>query len=368
MKVDFIIVGGGPAGCAAALEARRLGFEKVVVIERASLPRLKPCAGGISMRAENLLKEFSFYPELEPLMHKVGSANLTLPNGKCFELKGDASASVMNRQVFDDFLQKQVIASGAEIISGANVENIEKAQNGRTIVRGAKGEEKIEFESSAVVVCAGANHRFHQDTRKKVRIVGCTAWFEGCNFDPTKMELIFDKSLRPHYGWLFPESETTCNIGICLYQKKLNGRSVLDVYQDFIQKYYSERMKNATTLVSAKVHPILPARSIRSHGLDGTLLAGDASRLVNAFTGEGISYALLSGKIAVQAWAEGLKDGWSWERINKQYENLLKKEIRGSMKKGFLLAETATPLLILAGLFADNSFVKKQVTKHLSKV
>src|SRR6266404_1390503 len=45
---DVVIVGGGPAGLAAAIELRRRGIERVVVLER------EPEAGGIPRHTDHL--------------------------------------------------------------------------------------------------------------------------------------------------------------------------------------------------------------------------------------------------------------------------------------------------------------------------
>src|SRR2546430_2430014 len=52
--LDLIIVGSGPAGSCAAIEAARSGLD-VVVLERARLPRYKTCGGGLTQRALRIL-------------------------------------------------------------------------------------------------------------------------------------------------------------------------------------------------------------------------------------------------------------------------------------------------------------------------
>lgn len=57
----------GPAGCAAAYYSASRGM-KTLILEKESLPRYKPCGGGVNLRAAQLLP-FDFSPVVERCVH-----------------------------------------------------------------------------------------------------------------------------------------------------------------------------------------------------------------------------------------------------------------------------------------------------------
>ncbi len=79
MKRDFdvAVVGAGPAGSVAAREVTRLGLGRVLLLERATMPRHKTCAGGISPKASALLQDI----DLWHLVRDVPEDATTVPIG-----------------------------------------------------------------------------------------------------------------------------------------------------------------------------------------------------------------------------------------------------------------------------------------------
>src|SRR3970040_2450024 len=53
---DVLVIGAGPAGCAAAIEALRSGA-RVTLLDRARFPRQKPCGDALSNRAVRIVGE-----------------------------------------------------------------------------------------------------------------------------------------------------------------------------------------------------------------------------------------------------------------------------------------------------------------------
>jgi len=75
------------------------------------------------------------------------------------------------------------------------------------------------------VLCAdGAHSIFSTDPRPKRSISTLMGWWDGADFTPQQIEMIFDRNVAPLYGWLFPESDRRVNIGICIDGQDANGQ------------------------------------------------------------------------------------------------------------------------------------------------
>src|SRR5687768_2886394 len=112
---DVVVVGGGPAGSAAALAARRTGCS-VLVLDRADFPRDKVCGDGIAPEALDVLAGLGVYPaRLTEGYPAVPRLRLRSPGGAEVERSMHRPAAVVPREVFDDRLLTAALASGAEL-------------------------------------------------------------------------------------------------------------------------------------------------------------------------------------------------------------------------------------------------------------
>ena len=84
---DLLIVGAGPAGIAAALEARRLG-RRPVVVDKASFPRDKICGDGLTTGALRLLDSLGLDVRSLPSYEAVHETVLVTPAGGILLIAG----------------------------------------------------------------------------------------------------------------------------------------------------------------------------------------------------------------------------------------------------------------------------------------
>lgn len=165
---------------------------------------------------------------------------------------------------------------------------------------------------------------------------GVRAYYRGVTgLDPQGfIELIFLKDLLPGYLWIFPLPDGRANVG-------------LGLRSDVVRKRRTDLKKLLRTLLAG--HPQLRARfaqataegPVQGMGLplaskrqtlsgDGFMLVGDAAHLIDPFTGEGISHAMISGVHAADRAAEALHAGRTdaaflqdydarvWKRLGKE--------------------------------------------------
>ena len=127
LQCDVLVVGAGPAGCAAALTAQRLGLD-VLVIDKAIFPRDKCCGDGLTTLALRELEQLGFEPNISSwvnvedvfLRSPAGrEIRLALPNGQ------GQYAAVVKRMELDAELVRLVANSGVQVHQGLAFDQIE---------------------------------------------------------------------------------------------------------------------------------------------------------------------------------------------------------------------------------------------------
>jgi flavin-dependent dehydrogenase len=95
-------------------------------------------------------------------------------------------------------------------------------ENGRVV--GVRGLDGGEIRARWTLFADGAHTLFTQDGRERRHIDALMGWWEGPGFEPGRLDMVFDRELAPLYGWLFPETPTRVNIGICIDAQDEYGR------------------------------------------------------------------------------------------------------------------------------------------------
>ncbi len=343
MKTKVLIIGAGPAGSMAAYRLARGGFHDFIIVDRSDFPRMKPCAGGISPSSHRFLHLMDMehlLTELKPsaLMKRVRFVG---PGGQDIIMSANVKALTINRRIFDDALLGKARDLGAQFIPGFTVRDLILDGDGR--VAGARdGDRAIEAEVT-ILANGGRNREFREryfaDRRPLKLITSRIGWWKNFDLEEGTMEMIFDRDLLPHYGWVFPEGNGVVNIGVCLFEDRLRGRNVADVFDAFLDKYYARRLQQAEQIGKSYSFVINSAGSVKDVYAKGMLYAGEAGRLCNPATAEGISYAMESGVLAadavLDAYAAGI-GGKPDEKSLARYEAMCRKAFNFRLRRASL--------------------------------
>jgi geranylgeranyl reductase family protein len=365
-RFDLVVVGAGPAGSCAAREAALRGAGTVLLLEREQWPRDKVCAGGLSPPARRVLRRMGLWPRVLPLGYPIRAARLRTPGGRDLLVSGRRTSLVIRRRLLDALLAEQAVRAGAVLRTGCRAQGL-LLEQGR--VRGVKAG-GVCVRARRVILASGAGSPFGLRPLPALRWLACLARYEAVPFEPHTIELFFDPELFPRYGWLFPESASQVNVGFCLARGQPQGpppeMGPRELLQRFLRRNLGGRMDAARPLGRPRLHPIIPCSRVRHRSLPGTLLAGDCLGLINPFTGEGLSYALASGRLAGRMAACALRSGWTEPRIRRLYGRALRSSLEPSLRLGDWISRRGRPLLHLAARAAGSRLGGRLIYRALS--
>lgn len=338
-----LIIGAGPAGSAAALALTRRGDVEVIMLERYPMPRTKVCGSGLSPWTLALLDHMGVGQQVRERAFAIDGAVIAGMRGEGVELRGDHETAVLLREEFDYMLVEEAIRRGAELRDGVRVTQI--LRHGGSAV-GVKTRHDGVIEADAVIDCSGARGGFSWKTPAAGRLHTIMGWYAGVAQTSDVVEVFFDEAVRPHYGWLFPETARRVNIGIC-FAADADGPDARTRFADFVDRRLGPRLDGAEQLGGLVGHPVhtgwWPSRLVDR----GVLIAGEAAQLVDAATAEGIYHALVSGLAAGEVLVDTFsEDAAPTPRRLARYPNLVRRRLAGRMLGGrLLMGALQTPAL-----------------------
>ena len=307
-RYDVIVVGAGPAGCAAAAAVTRAAPGlAVLVVDRADFPRDKACGDGIAYEASQELSELGFdVARVFDGTVQVERLALRSPHGVLAHRRMRHPVHVVPRRLFDARLVADVRRRGIEVRRHA-VRAVETGPHGvrldgslrARVVIGADGAESVVRRS----VAHGTGLRRSAAPRPARAALAIRGYApEPPEFAGSQFITMTDRHW-PAYAWSFPIGGGRANVG---YGELLGDRPLSRV--DLLARLHG-LLPGLTEPAGLRAHR-LPLSSGRPPIGDGpVLLAGDAQSMINPFTGEGIFYAVVSGALAGRAAAQALLSG-----------------------------------------------------------
>ena len=334
---DVAVVGAGPAGAAAALSSLRARpGARVLLLDRADFPRDKSCGDGIAPHALDELARVGAAHVLAD-RPKITRLRLRSPRGVEVSTTLQRPDHVVPRELFDARLVELAVQRGAEL-RRHTVRRLEVLPD-RVVLDG-------EIAAAVVIGADGANGVVRRELgvpRQPARAmaVAVRGYAPAPPGEPEQL-IVMDGRDWPAYAWSFAIGDGTANVGFGMLLPSLQaspgGKAELHGrLQELLPGVEATRLRSHHLPLSTWRPPAAAGR---------VLLAGDAASLINPLTGEGIFYALLSGRLAGAA-AVGLGDPGS------AYGAALEWELGRHLRHTGLLARlTARPGVIDAGVVA----------------
>ncbi len=359
---DALIVGAGPAGCAAAFDLARAG-RRVLLLEKRSFPRHKACACGLTRKTLKALR-YSVEPVLERACREVvlQEAGPAFLDGRRTAAKDcevrvrlrSAFCAMAVRARFDAFCLDQTLRQGATLLKIETITALRELPTHLELLVTLPSGETHTFRAPSLVGADGSNGQMrrlatgllrntnrnpdptlpHQATAAQLppepvwyargfaleATIPYTALPSRLPAGDAPHDLVFDFSpIAGGYGWLFPKGDHI-NLGVGGFVPQLrqvpqtsdspanrpagdSGMHYEAVTRTLLATYMREKLGVALT-DDPSIHVSGQHLGLGGHAYvpsGRVLLAGDAAGLVDPLTGEGIHSALVSGQAAAAA-------------------------------------------------------------------
>jgi geranylgeranyl reductase family protein len=324
---DVIVVGGGPAGSSAAWWSARAGLD-AVVLEKATFPREKVCGDGLTPRGVKALDDMDI--DTSPAAGWVRHKGLRVQGGgQVVEVdwprlsRWPDYSLVRPRRELDALLAAHAQTAGARVHTEVTVTEPLLDDAGRVAgVRSEVGADKrpVTWRAPLVVSAEGLSGRLAKAlglVRREDRPLGIAVrrYVRTPRSADEYLDISFDLTERgpsrdsmPGYGWVFGMGDGTANVGFGLLDtRRATGTDHRAVLRRWLATFPPDQQLGEEFAVTPLRGAGLPMALHRQPAYtQGLLLTGDAAGAVNPFNGEGISYAMETGRMAAEAAVEAL--------------------------------------------------------------
>jgi menaquinone-9 beta-reductase len=336
-KFEIAIVGAGPAGTWAAYSLTRRGAS--VLLIDPSHPREKPCGGGVTGRALELVASAIDVEHLRSVVVRRARFSASSTTRAATVPLDERALIVASRAEFDGLLLDAARRAGAHVLD-ARVRDI-RFDDQQWNIETTAGPRRARFLIGADGANSLVRRRVVGQFRRDQLSVAAGFFAHGVSSQEILVELIADP---PGYIWSFPRP-THLAIGVCAQADAANAIKLRQGVAEWISR---RRLAEGARLEPYSWPiPSLSARDFEAlkPASDRWCLIGDAAGLVDPVTREGIYFALQSAQFAADAIAEGGPD------VARRYTDHVRDEIafelaRAARLKAAFFRPQFTSLLI----------------------
>lgn len=310
---DVIVAGGGPAGASAAARLAA-GGARVALLDQRLFPRDKVCGDFVGPAAlveldalgvtalpgyadTNVIRHAALFLDGRELIRRRLPEVEALPSyGRCIP-----------RLTLDRWIVDAARAAGARVIEGARVTGFDVG--GDSVTVHAEGRESFRLRARLLIGADGSSSVVAREVRGSVpadenRIIAVRAYYENVAAPADRADLYFSASSFPGYYWLFPTAAHEANVGVGMVLETLPPTA--DHLRNLLLELVASDTALSARLDGARLRgkvvgwPLTTYDSRLALVEDRVMLVGDAAGFINPLNGEGIQYALVSGRWAAE--------------------------------------------------------------------
>ena len=285
---DVIIIGAGPVGGYTARVLSERGLSVLKLQEHNELGRPYQCAGLVTPSAMDAVEAYdTVVADVDgALIH--GPSGTLVPVGK----EGELRTYVVCRKRFDQTVVQQGLEAGSDIMLESQPVSADVQPDGVVVeIVNQRTDQTTTLRSKLLIGCDGAHswvrRRFKMGYPKEM-MIGFQTEVVGYEGQERWLEMFSGSKIAPgFFAWVIPSGNGTHRIGLWSRADLLEGRTVLDCYNDLLKHpLWKDRFANITE--TARYCGPVPSGMIRRPIKDRVMVIGDAAGMAKPTTGGGL--------------------------------------------------------------------------------
>jgi geranylgeranyl reductase family protein len=362
-RYDLVVVGAGPGGSSAAYHSAKAGLN-TLLIDRQEFPRDKTCGDGLMPHAASEVALMGLADWLDEPHHgkftgfSMYTRTAHLRQNVPPTLHGP-TGYVVKRQETDGRLLERATSAGAHFRSGLRATDLVRTTSGRVVgIEAVKAGDSLRFEAPLVIVADGVGGFAGRGLKAHQNAVARRQYFRNvAGPDKQNLQVFVTEDMNSHgagYGWVFYLGDGSANVGAGVSTASLarTGRNLKDFYDRFLQEpQLAAWLKDATPEGPPTSWSLKMGMWGAKRYDQGLMAVGDAGSMVHPISGEGVGYALESGRLAA-SWAHEAHVRQDFSALALSgYERQLRHRRAREHLSGYALVNLVPNLMLLEPLF-----------------